>query len=81
MKKLANGSIVAGLLCFGSANATIRYTEARIIEIETTDTQIFLFLEFLSDDAPPLGNGGSNSLPNRSYLTLANTAAEIENGI
>lgn len=78
MKKLAKGFIAAGLLCFGSAHATIRYTDAQIIEIETSDTQIFLFLQVLSGDAPPLGNGGTNSLPNRPYLTLANTAAEVE---
>ncbi|MBM0105758.1 hypothetical protein JM946_13535 [Steroidobacter sp. S1-65] len=78
MKKFAKGFVAAGLLCFGSAHATIRYTEAQIIEIETGETQISLFLQVLSGDAPPLGNGGTNSPPNRHYLTLASTAIEVE---
>jgi hypothetical protein len=77
MKKLIHVIIAAGLLCAGSAQATIRYVEARIIEIETSDTQIYLFLQLLSGDAPPLGNGGTNSLPNRYYLKLADTSTEI----
>ena len=79
MKKLTTAILAAGLLCVGTANAAIRYTEARILEIETSDTQIYLFLELVSGDAPPLGNGGTNSLPNRHYLRLANTPDEINN--
>jgi hypothetical protein len=65
------------LLAAGAAQATDRYTDARILEIETGVQQIHLFLEVLGGDAPPLGNGGTNLLPNRPYLMLANTAAEI----
>lgn len=71
------GFVALALLCFGSAHAAIRYTEARIIEIEASDTSIYVFLEVLSGDAPPLGNGGTNSLPNRPYLTLATNATEV----
>jgi hypothetical protein len=58
MKILATVIIAAGLLCVGSAQAAIRYTETQIIEIETSDTQIYLFLQLLGGDAPPLGMAG-----------------------
>ena len=67
------------MLAAGAAQATIRYTDARIIEIETSEEQIHLFLEVLGGDAPPLGNGGTNMVPDRPYLMLANSAAELEN--
>lgn len=78
MKTSINAILAAGLLCTASAQATVRYTEAQIIEIETSDTQIYLFLELVSGDTPPLGNAGTNALPERRYLKLANSAAEIE---
>lgn len=79
MNRLGKALIAVGMLCFGQAHATVRYTEARIIEIETSDQEIYLFLEILSGDAPPVGNGGTNSLPNRPYLFLATNATEIAN--
>ena len=77
MNKLTKTFITAGLLSFGNAQATVRYTDAQIIEIEVSDTQIFVFFQVISGDVPPLGNGGTNSLPNRPYLTLVGTAAEV----
>lgn len=78
MRKLTKALVGAGLLCFGSAQAAIRYTDAQIIEIESSEQQIHLFLNVLSGDAPPMGNGGTNSAPDRPYLMLANTSTEIE---
>jgi hypothetical protein len=78
MKQFTKAFIAAGLLGAGGAQAAVKYTDAQIIEIETSDTAIYLFFQVVSGDAPPLGNGGTNSLPNRPYLRLANTAAEIE---
>ena len=79
MKLPLHALAALALFCFGSAHAAIRYTEARIVEIETSDTSIFMFLEVLSGDAPPVGNGGTNSLPNRPYLTLATNATDVGN--
>lgn len=77
MRKLTKAFIAAGLLCFGSAQAAVRYTDAQVIEIETGDLQIHLFLPLQDGDAPPMVNGSTNSTPNRPYLLLANTAIEI----
>jgi len=68
-----------GLLAAGTAQAVTRYTDARIVEIETGDEQIHLFLEVLGGDSPPLGNGGTNLTPNRPYLMLATSATEVTN--
>ena len=70
--------IALGMLWIAEAHATVRYTDARIIEIETSDQEIYLFLQVLSGDAPPLGNAGTNSMPERPYLFLATNPTEIE---
>lgn len=66
-----------GLLGVGTVHAVTRYTDARIIEIETSEQQIHLFLEVIGGDTPPSGNGGTNLPPDRPYVMLANTAEEI----
>jgi len=66
-----------GLLGVGTVHAVTRYTDARIIEIETSEQQIHLFLEVIGGDTPPSGNGGTNLPPDRPYVMLANTAEEL----
>jgi hypothetical protein len=61
------------------ANAALRYTEAHISAIETHETTIYLFLDVVSGDAPPLGNAGTNEPGGRPYLLLANSATDILN--
>lgn len=39
------------------AMATERYTEAGISQIETGEKSVLAFLEFVSGDSPPQGNG------------------------
>ena len=68
--------ILVSLLA-GTANATERYTEAKITQIEPGDNQILLFLQVVSGDAPPNGNGASNEPFNKPYLFLANSASDI----
>lgn len=63
-------------LMAGSANAAERYTEARIFQIETSELGTYLFLEAVSGDAPPSGNGGTNEPLSKPYLLLARTAQE-----
>lgn len=77
--RLLKSAAVLALLFVGSAHATVRYTNARISEIETSEGEIYLFLEVLSGDAPPTGNAGTNLPPDRPYLMLATTATEILN--
>jgi hypothetical protein len=74
--KLIAISLLAGLA--SPAFATDRYTEARIYQIETSDLGIYVFLQVVSGDAPPQGNGGSNEPLSKPYLILAASAQEIE---
>jgi hypothetical protein len=64
-------------LLVGPTIAMERYTEARISQIETGETNVLAFLEVVSGDAPPQGNGGSNEAI-KPYLMLANSAESIE---
>jgi hypothetical protein len=59
------------------AQAVERYTEARITQVDMSDNTIVLFLEVVSGEAVPVGNGGSNEF-NKPFLILAGTAADIE---
>ena len=54
-----------------SAVAADRYTEARITQIETSDSGIYVFLQIVSGDAAPVGNGGSNEPLSKPYLILS----------
>ena len=56
--------------------AVERYTEARITQFETNDAGIIVFLQVVSGDAPPMGNGGSNEAV-KPYLILASTAEDV----
>jgi hypothetical protein len=76
MKKLMFLAVAA--LGSAQALATERYTEARIKQTETSDTAIFVYLEVVSGDAPPTGNGGSNEPLTKPYLLLATSAQEFE---
>jgi hypothetical protein len=75
-----NRFLPALLLVLSSAPATSveRYTEARISQVETSDLAIFVFLDMVSGDAPPVGNGGSNEPLSKPYLFLAISAEEVE---
>jgi hypothetical protein len=66
-------------LAAGTAGATERYTEARIIQIEASETAILVFLQLVSGDAPPLGNGLTNQPVNQHWLFLANSSSDIAN--
>lgn len=66
------------LLVSGIANAAERYTEARILQVETSDNSIIVFLDVVSGDTPPHGNGGSNESI-KPYLLLANSPSDIAN--
>lgn len=59
------------------AKAVERYTEARITQIDMSDNTIVLFLEVVSGEAVPIGNGGSNESM-KPFLMLASSAADIE---
>lgn len=76
MKQRSALFLVLMFVC-GTASATVRYTEARITQVETSDAGIYFFLQFVSGDAPPTGNGGSNEPVTKSYLILANSADDI----
>jgi hypothetical protein len=67
---------VALLLGSGPVLAVERYTEARITQMETGESVIWLFLEVVSGDAPPTGNGGSNESV-KPYLILANSLEDL----
>jgi hypothetical protein len=60
----------------GPAMAVERYTEARIRQIETSEANVLVFLDVVSGDAPPVGNGGSNESI-KPYLILANSPESI----
>jgi hypothetical protein len=66
-------------LAAGTASATERYTEARIIQIEASETAVLVFLQLLSGDSPPLGNGLTNQPVNQHWLFLANSSTDITN--
>jgi len=55
----------------GQVLAIDRYTEARILQIETSELGIYVFLQPVSGDATPAGNGGSNEPLSKPYLILA----------
>lgn len=63
--------------CAGIAGATERYTDARIAQVETSENTIIVFLEFLSGDTPPLGNGLSNQPTAHYWLYIAGASGEI----
>ena len=67
------------LLAFtcGTAFGTERYTEARITQVDAHETGITLFLQIVSGDATPTGNGGSNEPLEKPYLVLANSPETI----
>jgi hypothetical protein len=64
--------------CCSPASAAERYTEARIRGIEAYDLNTVVFLEYISGDGLPQGNGGSNGA-NQPFLLLANSPADIIN--
>jgi hypothetical protein len=64
--------------CLSSASATERYTEARITGIEAYDLNIVVFLQYVSGDGLPQGNGGTNGSI-QSFLFLANSPTDITN--
>jgi hypothetical protein len=66
-------AILLTIIC-GPAFATLRYTEARIVQIETSDLGIYVFLEYVSGDALPAGNGGTNEPLSKPYLILADSS-------
>jgi hypothetical protein len=72
---------LAAVLAFaaGTASATERYTEARITQVEASDTTILVFLQLISGDSPPLGNGLTNQPVNQHWLFLANSFTDIGN--
>ena len=79
MSKLA--SFFAGCLmfaCCSSTFATERYTEARITGIEAYDQNILVFLQYISGDGLPQGNGGTNGTI-QPFLFLANSPTDITN--
>ena len=70
--------ILIALICAcGPASATIRYTEARITQVETSDLGIYVFLQLVSGDAPPTGNGGTNEPLIKPYLLIANSVDDF----
>ena len=60
-----------------AAHAVERYTEARIAQVETSDASIVVFLDSVTGDSPPIGNGGSNEAINKPHLFIANSATDI----
>ncbi len=69
-------ALVTAAVLMVSANlalADVRFTEARISQVESSDIGIIVFLQVISGDAPPTGNGGTNEPLTKSYLMLANS--------
>jgi hypothetical protein len=71
--------VTLALLASTAVNATERYTEGRIIQVETSDVGVLVFLQLTSGDAPPLGNGLTNQPVSQHWLYLANSATDIGN--
>jgi hypothetical protein len=71
-------AVAVALMSFTSpSTAAVRYTEARITQVETSDMGIYVFLSVVSGDLPPTGNGGSNEPLTKYYLMLANSVETI----
>ncbi|HEU5134645.1 MAG TPA: hypothetical protein VFU13_05835 [Steroidobacteraceae bacterium] len=69
--------LLAMMFACGPVSATIRYTEARITQIETSDLGIYVFMQVVSGDAPPTGDGGTNEAIAKSYLLIANSVDDF----
>jgi hypothetical protein len=69
---------LAAFLVAATASAAERYTEARIIQVETSDTAILVFLQVISGDTPPLGNGLTNQPGSQHWLYLAKSTEDID---
>lgn len=79
MKLLSALAAVMTLAAAAAANATERYTEARIIQIETSESAVLVFLQLISGDTPSLGNGLTNQPASQYWLYLANSSTDITN--
>ena len=79
MRTVIATTTLMAFLAAATASAAERYTEARIIQVETSDNAILVFLEVISGDAPPLGNGLTNQPVSQHSLYVANSAADIAN--
>jgi hypothetical protein len=75
MKTLISFAVLV-LVANGPALAAERYTEARITQIETSESNVLLFLQVVAGDPPPAGNGGSNESI-KPYLMLANSPTDL----
>jgi hypothetical protein len=73
--------VTAAAMAFASAatNATERYTDALITQVETSDSAVLVFLQPTSGDSPPLGNGLTNQPVSQHWLFLANSTTDIAN--
>jgi hypothetical protein len=72
-------TLLAGVLGASTpVQAADRYTEARILQVETSDFGIYVFLQVVSGDAPPVGNGGSNEPLSKPYLIVSTSSQEAE---
>lgn len=71
---------VAALLAFaaGPLFAADRYTEARVYQVEASELGMYVYLQVISGDAPPVGNGGSNEPVNKPYLILTSSPQDLE---
>ena len=69
--------VLALMLVCGTSFGTEHYTEARITQVDASDAGIVFFLQVVSGDTPPVGNGGSNEPVSKSFLALANTPETI----
>jgi len=69
--------LALGLAVISSASgATERFTEAVITQVETSDVNILVFLQFVSGDPLPQSDGGTNEMQ-KSFLFVANSTNDI----
>jgi hypothetical protein len=74
--KTSSSLAILFLFAGGPTLAAERYTEARITQIETSESNVLLYLQVVAGDPPPTGNGGSNESI-KPYLMLANSPTDI----
>ena len=71
--------LALGLALLSQASGAVEhFTEAVITQVETSDLNILVFLQYVSGDALPQSDGGTNE-GQKPFLFVANSTADIPN--